>query len=137
MDSTGGETSDSELTVQAVALLRGDLPALRADTYRELDAALAQAVDQDPVQAAKAVLALLEDEPDLAARLRTFTREVAADTMVRANIQPPPGAPQPTTFTIWKCPKSPEGHFRKVQREAHQDMGECTEHGEPLVPEGS
>lgn len=135
------DTDDGERIVQAAALLRGDLPDLRVGEFRELDTKLARAFDDaDRAHAAELTLTLLQSEPDLAARLRTFERQLttgAVPGLTRAVFKPPPGTPFPVTFTVWTCPTDPKGHFRRVQREANQDMGVCTEHDIPLVREGA
>ena len=132
-------------TIWAAALLRGDLPDLRAEAFRDLDALVSDAMaDPDPDRAVDRIRYLLVQEPDLGARLRWFERRLRSGVMPsvgadgsRGVFVPPAGEADAVSYTIWACPCEPLGHFRKLQRVANQNMGVCTKHLTILVREDS
>lgn len=153
------------MTVQACALLRGDLPRLRPRTCGELDAAFARAMARD-VPAAAIAIRRLAHEAQLSARLDDYEVGLSTgdllpddDTPRDEDISPGedvllggdvsrcgttrgldgfqglPGDPGSDVVTIWTCPEPPHGHFRQLQRGRPEDVPACTQHRVPLVRE--
>ncbi|PIE28129.1 MAG: hypothetical protein CSA58_00800 [Micrococcales bacterium] len=129
------------VTVQACALLRGDLPDLCPHTYTALDIGFADALKHDDATAA-ALIRQLADEAHISARLHTYENALAEETVADSHVvrgadefNGLPGNPAAATATIWTCPNDPPGHFRRLQRGRPEDVGPCTEHDVPLVRE--
>lgn len=133
------------LTVEAAVLLRGDLNELRPDGHEALDSELAEAIalgDRSLERAAKALAGFVANEPDLGARLRALRRGLESGefsafgaTTVRDVYTSLAGTPVYVKPTIWTCPLTPPVHYRKIQRAAHQAMGQCPTHCCPLIRE--
>lgn len=136
-------TEDSDdVTVEACALLRGDLPLLRPTDYDDIDAALVLALKPQGPQAASRIRRIAE-VAGLGPRLRSLQDTLLDMARLRSAMQRGdsgfqglPGVPGLEILTIWTCPKDPPGHFRRLQRGRAEDMGVCTEHKVALVREG-
>lgn len=133
-------SNNDRLTVEAAALVRGDLPDLRSGACAEIDAALDQALREPNIEVAAREIREITDTWKVSARLRAFERELAsgliADSVHVRGVDRFAGLPGNPIggVTVWTCPKPPS-HFRKRQRVEGEDMGSCPKHGIPLVRE--
>jgi hypothetical protein len=138
----------AERLVDAATLLRGDLAdLLPEEEWPAVDAALCEAISGAPddlIEAAGRVRVVVNPDPSLAARLRTFERELATDSLALndnrtagTGFQGPPGHPGVVPAPVWSCPQQHDVPFRRKQRFPDQDMGICPDHGVRLVEEDS
>lgn len=132
-------SNDDRLTLEAAALVRGDLPDLRPGACDEIDAALDQALQKVDVEVAAFQVREIADKWKVSARLRAFERELAGGTIADSvhartvgGFADLPGNPGAGAAAVWTCPQPPL-HFRKQQRIEGQDMGSCPTHGISLV----
>lgn len=77
--------SDDRRAVEAAALLRGDLPALRPDTWEATDAALDQALQEPDIALAAGVVREVAAKEHLSARLRQFERGLATGLIANSS----------------------------------------------------
>lgn len=134
-------SNDDRLTLEAAALVRGDLPDLRPGACDGIDAALDHALQEPDVVAAARRIREIAAQGQVSARLRAFERELAGGTIADSvhartvgGFAGLPGNPGARAATVWTCPEPPS-HFRKQQRIEGQDMGSCPTHKIPLVRE--
>lgn len=129
------------LTMQAAAILRGDLPDLRPGEADELDEALAQALELADLSVGASRVREIANGAHLGARLRAMERDLAGGAVGQGSatrgsdaFSVLPGNPGPEAVNVWTCPVPP-AHFRRLQRIPGQKMGVCTQHHDPLIRE--
>lgn len=132
--------SADRLTLEAAALVRGDLPDLRPGRCEEIDRALDHALQDPDVAVAARLVREIAAQWQVSPRLRAFERELAsgliADSVHVRGVDGFAGLPGNPIggVTVWTCPEPPS-HFRKRQRVEGQEMGSCPKHKIPLVRE--